>query len=265
MAIFLNSKQIDLSSRFPDGTLNLKVDLPNAEERVTIRWNYEGEEELAALLYVTNHLYDHGVPAVHLILPYLPNARMDRTKHEREVFTLKYFCAFINALNFSTVTILDPHSSVGAALLARVKIVDPKPLVDAAVSIVGRDAVLFYPDEGAVKRYASLIGRPYAYGIKSRDWETGKINGLHIVGEESIIGRDVLIVDDICSRGGTFCLSAKALKDAGAKDVYLYVTHCENTILDGDLLKGDLVKYVCTTNSIFTAEHDKIIVLRLKE
>ena len=70
------------------------------------------------------------------------------------------------------------------------------------------------------------------------------------------------IIDDICSRGGTFYHSAKKLKEHGANDIYLYVSHCENTILEGDLLKGDLIKRVYTTDSIFIKSHEKIEVLK---
>ena len=72
----------------------------------------------------------------------------------------------------------------------------------------------------------------------------------------------VLIVDDICSKGGTFYYSAKALKELGAEKVYLYISHCEHSIFEGELLKSDLVEKVFTTNSIFTREHEKVEVLK---
>ena len=81
--------------------------------------------------------------------------------------------------------------------------------------------------------------------------------------KEVVNGKDVLIIDDICSRGGTFYHSAKALKEAGAKNIYLYVTHCENTILEGELLTSGLIEKVYTTNSIFTKEHEMIEVFEL--
>ena len=122
---------------------------------------------------------------------------------------------------------------------------------------------MFYPDEGAMKRYAGMVNLPYAFGIKKRNWETGQIEGLDVAGSvDEIRGRDILIVDDICSKGGTFYHSAKKLKELGAKDIYLYVSHCENTILEGELLKGDLIKKVYTTDSIFTKSHEKIEVLK---
>jgi len=69
-------------------------------------------------------------------------------------------------------------------------------------------------------------------------------------------------VDDICSKGGTFYHSAKKLKELGAKEVYLYISHCENSILQGEVLTSGLIERVFTTDSILTEEHEKITVLK---
>ena len=84
---------------------------------------------------------------------------------------------------------------------------------------------------------------------------------MDVISQEDIKGKNILIVDDICSRGGTFYHSAKKLKELGANKIYLYISHCENTILEGDLLTSGLIEKVFTTNSIFTKKHEKIEVL----
>jgi ribose-phosphate pyrophosphokinase len=126
------------------------------------------------------------------------------------------------------------------------------------------NTALFFPDEGAMKRYGddlATLGHPFAFGMKKRDWTTGNILGLEIMQTENIVGKDVLIIDDICSKGGTFYHSAKALLAAGAKSVSLYVTHCENTILKGELFSSGLVERVYTTNSLIHCDElaDKLI------
>ena len=56
--------------------------------------------------------------------------------------------------------------------------------------------------------------------------------------------------------------TAKELKEAGAANIYLYVTHCENTIYEGELLKEDsLIKHIFTTNSLLTAPNEKITIV----
>ena len=268
--ITLNGKTVEIGS-FPDGTVLMKQAPRNiAGCNTYIEWTYENDRELVALIYLTKHLHRFDFNRIDLYMPYIPNARQDRVKSLEDIFTLKYFAEIINDLRFDSVTVLDPHSSVSEALINNLRVVTPKSYIDAALfgmknkEGAGTDDILmFYPDEGAMKRYSGMVNRPYAFGIKKRNWETGKIEGLDVAGAvDQIAGRDVLIVDDICSRGGTFYHSAKKLKELGANDIYLYVSHCENTILEGDLLKGDLIKKVYTTDSIFTKSHEKIEVLK---
>lgn len=257
--IKLNDKQVDLN-KFPDGTFLIKEMEPT--EPVTITWLFEKNEEMLALYFLTKHLQSKGVEKIQLKMPYIPNARQDRVKAAEDVFTLKYFAELINSLKFQKVTVLDPHSYVSEALFEHIEIQTPKKYVEKVLDRIATDKLmLFFPDEGAMKRYSNMFALPYAFGMKKRDWATGQINGLDVTGQTEVIpGSTVLIVDDICSKGGTFYHSAKALKELGAKEVYLYISHCENSIFEGDLLKTDLVDKVFTTNSIFAGEHEKVEV-----
>ena len=251
--------------KFPDGTALLHLDTHNMHAWASIVWNYESDSELVTLIYITKHLRDNGVKRIWLNMPYIPNARQDRVKTCNDVFTLKYFAWVINQLNFDEVSVFDPHSHVSEALFEHLNVRSAECVINSVYDRVNDgNLLMFYPDEGAMKRYSSMINHPFAFGVKDRDWETGRINDLVIpCNTELVHGSNVLIVDDICSRGGTFYHSAKKLKQLGAEKIYLYVSHCENTILEGDLLKEDLIERVFTTNSIFTGQHEKIEVIRI--
>ena len=246
---------------FPDNTLLTKFDPYGMYDRhgnqIIFEWLYEDDSELFTLICLKKHI-DQYFPTACMILdmPYIPHARMDRTKSNHDVFTLKYFCEVINSLNFRIVWVRDAHSNVSLALLDRVKEEGAGEWIGHAIANSGANA-LFFPDEGAMKRYSDKAILPYAFGMKKRDWETGKILGLDIINTENIVGKHVLIVDDICSRGGTFYHSAKALKEAGAASVELYVTHLEKTVLDGELPHSDLIDHIYTTESIFPATLEK--------
>lgn len=268
MLVIGENHKIDLDKRFPDGTFAFHVPTSClASSNVSISWHYEGEHEMPALFYLTNHLRQSlGVKSISLILPYCPNSRMDRTHHEDEVFTLKYFAQFINSLNFDSVSVLDPHSSITTALIDRCKVISPEKYIQAAIkSIDDPDLLLFYPDEGAMKRYSGMIQKPYGFGVKCRQWETGQIVGLHVLSDTKIEGKNVLIVDDICCRGGTFLYSAKGLRNLGAKTVFVFCSHCEHAIFDGELLTTDVVDHVYTTNSLFGDKHPKITVFPISQ
>lgn len=262
----LNGKKIE-TGRFPDGTLLIKENVPrkyDSERSAIVTWRFENNEELVALIFIVKHLKAHGVSKVHLQMPYIPNARQDRVKSDEDVFTLKYFSEVINWLGFASVTVLDPHSTVSEALFDNIIIKTPKENISKVMDKIGdENLMMFYPDEGAMKRYSTLADKPFAFGIKKRDWSTGQIKGLDVSGAVDMIsGSRILIVDDICSKGGTFYHSAKKLRELGAAEVYLYISHCENSILQGEVLTSGLIERVFTTDSILTAEHDKITVLK---
>lgn len=243
--------------RFPDHSLLLKIseELWSACDDIhyiTIEWLYENDAELFTLICIKRYCDEHfSNKPVYLDLPYIPNARQDRVKTDTDVFTLKYFCEVINNLHFKNVLVRDAHSNVSLALLNNVCAEELESYIEDAIAASGAEA-LFFPDEGAMKRYSNSSPLPYAFGMKKRDWATGKILGLDLINKEAIVGKNVLIVDDICSKGSTFYHAAKALKAAGAKSVSLYITHCEGTITTGDLAASDgLVDHVYTTKSIF--------------
>ena len=268
--ISINGCSMNIDHTYPDGTFSIRLSdemLASVKHHgAVIDWRYAGEHELPAIIYLARHLYDIGTHPINLKLYYIPNARLDRINQRGEVFTLKYFAEVINSLCFDVVDVLDPHSSVSCALIDRLNIIQPTcwilDAIDRVSDAEGTRPLMFYPDEGAMKRYSGLVKAPCAFGIKKRDWESGKITMLEIHGE-SPIGKNVLMVDDICSRGGTFYHSARALKENGAANVYIYVTHCERTIFDGELLKGDLIRHIFTTDSVFTGQDEKITVFRI--
>lgn len=274
--IFIGEHIIE-TKHFPDGTPLIKLDPMDIQGdfasnggMTIISWFYESMDELFTLQCLVGHLRDNCFETVCLYMPYLPNARQDRVKNEEDVFTLKYFCQIINSLNFKWVHILDAHSSVGPALIDRVINESPRSIllnVFTKLNIIEKldmdNFITFYPDEGAMKRYSQLIESPYAFGVKRRNWEDGQIIGLDVITSEPLEGKDVIIIDDICSRGGTFYHSAKKLKEMGVNKIYLFITHCENTILEGELLESGLIEKIYTTNSILTKTHEKIEFIEL--
>lgn len=264
-------------AHFPDGTQRIVLDnLPKMKWRNMheITWKFEREEELSTLIYVTRHLRNMPcIQEIYLNLLYLPNARMDRIHSHEEVFTLRGFADAINWLRFDVVRILDVHSNVGAALLNNVLVCTPEKYLKEVIGLIDETVplVLYFPDEGAAKRYSGLLpGMQYCYGEKKRDWKTGKILGLDIkTNGIDLQKQTVLMVDDIIAYGGSLYYSAKELKRMGADTIYAYATHTENSILDKEkgtlikLLEDNTVERLFTTGSLFVGEHDKITVLEV--
>lgn len=279
------SNEISINT-FPDGTPHISLDLKpilnsitgNQCNQIELSWFFEGSDNPLDLAFIVSHLRAQSelvnTPLV-LNLPYVPNARMDRV-HDKtsEVFTLKYFANFINSLNFTRVNVLDPHSDVSMALINHAyndqdllikwyKYIDHQLRLDNA-----QPDVIVFPDAGSVKRYSPLTNEafpnlPITYADKERDWNEGVIKGLHLNNPELVKDKHILIVDDICSRGGTFTYTAKALLEAGAATINLAVTHTEPTIFYGTILTDNQIQKVFTTNSLFKSDHPNIDVYAL--
>ena len=247
--------------RFPDETPHLNIAADSDE--ITLEWLYEKDEEIY-LLFIVKHLREqYKVKRFTLYMPYIPHARMDRVKNKQEVFTLKYFCAFVNSLRFDKVIVRDAHSNVSLALLNNVVSEDMTPILNelAETLLDPNHDIVFFPDEGSCKRYTESVSFPCLFGIKKRDWATGKILGLDVHGAIPSHPFDALIIDDISSYGGTFLRSARKLKELGAGKVYLYITHCENSILNGELINSGLIEKIYTTKSIYAGDHPLIEII----
>lgn len=252
---------------FPNGETLVDGDriLGLAADSNRIGFKYENDGDLIKLMFVKRFLDDHRFKS-DLTIDYMPYSRMDRVEGA-SVFTLKYVAGLINAMNFEQVTVIEPHSDVSLALIDRSQARHLSvELLNRVVEATGFDPTtdyLFFPDAGAQKRYGKVEGYRQLVGFKVRDFQTGRIQRLDVVGVVDKPGFKAIIVDDLCSYGGTFLLSAERLRALGASEVHLLVSHCERTILQGEIPQSDLLDRVFTTDTILTQSEtnaDKIII-----
>ncbi|MCK5602324.1 ribose-phosphate pyrophosphokinase [Candidatus Pacearchaeota archaeon] len=258
--IKLNGNEV-IFKKFPNGETLIdkdQIDRGIIEDN-RIVFKYEDDSDLIKLMFIKKHLDTLGTIS-DLILVYCPYSRMDRSE-SGSVFTLKYVAKFINFLQFADVQIIEPHSDVTMALIDNVFPINLSlKLFNEMVGTVKfdkeRDCV-YFPDASAEKRYSKhLKGYKTLTGFKKRDFKTGEIQSLEIFGEPDSKGFNVIMIDDLCSRGGTFMYGGKKLKEMGADKIYLVVAHCEDTIFTGDIFKTDIIDTVYTTNSILDLDHN---------
>lgn len=277
--IILNGLEVQFES-FPNGETKLLQETVWASAMGNIiDFKYEEDGDLIKLMFVKKFVDGFGYPT-RLTIEYMPYSRMDRSEN-KSPFTLKYISEFINNLNFDRVKVIEPHSDVTPALLDRSESLYINfDLLEKVCKEIGFDKeidYLFFPDAGAQKRYHSLKGYKQLVGYKNRNFLTGDITDLEVVGKipELPGGRQILIVDDLSSKGTTFLHSGRALKHLGFAKVHLLVAHCENAIFDGELLRGNSpIDKIFTTDSIIdtTIDHnsgndyeEKLTIYKLEE
>lgn len=247
--------------------LNNRIDYSMIEE-VIITHRLKNMDDLMQVFIVKNALECKGVKEISLFIPYLPYARQDRNEIDGEAFTLKVFADLINSQNFNSVTILDPHSYVGPALINNTKIVKNHVFIEMMLKDlnVKNKLHLISPDAGANKKTNELYSKYHKYFKslikcdKTRNIKTGELSGFEVFTDD-LNGEPCLIVDDICDGGGTFIGLANELKDKNAGDIYLFVSH-------GIFSKGfnELKKYfkgIYTTNSVKDIDSDFVTQYKL--
>lgn len=258
--IFINDKLLE-QEKFGDGTLKCNVSFLNYSRYIhyTITWCYDSDAEIFALWSFVHQVRD--IPNKHisldLVMPYIPHARQDRNVSER-LFTLKYFAQIINELNFDGVRVLDPHSDVSIALLNNVEVIPGQQVkiwLNEYLNSLPEEKrpnidTIMYPDNGAAKKYGAT--QLDIVGNKHRD-NSGRISSYELLNFTKGT-KNVLIVDDICSYGGTFVAAAKALRKQGVEQVNLLVSHCESNIFKGEVF--DYIDNVYTTDSILDLSKD---------
>lgn len=244
---------------FPGGELGVRITEPSSLRdlnRVMIDLRCRDSDGILAALLLRDAVerVKPGI-GIDLYLPYLPYGRQDRVCNPGES---KSVSVLVNMLSvFDAIYTVDHHpvfrpdnvyDTKGPWISSKAlwKFLPRTPFVKA------------YPDHGAWVRH----GKPNAaiVGYKKRDPKTGNIQQIGINIPHDITGKTVVIIDDICDGGGTFIPQAKALKEAGAKEIILYVSH-------GIFSRGTDLPYVdkiITTDSYYNGpETDKVKVYEL--
>ena len=271
--IKVNGEEIKIE-RFPVGESLIKFG-SKMNASVFVEFKYENNGDLIDLMFVKKHLETQFKDAkVNLVIMYMPYSRMDRVEDGETVFTLKYVCEFINSLKFEMVEVIETHSDVTTALLDRC-ISDSgtdkffEYFVSGEIAFDKENDFLFFPDAGAYKKYSPKF-KDYdtAFGVKKRDFGSGEIESLNVIIDDlDILGKRAVIIDDLCSYGGTFLKSARSLKkDYGVREVILIVTHCEKSILLGEIPNSYLIDEVYTTDTIIEDNEgvDKIKIIPME-
>lgn len=219
---------------FSGGEVHIKFKENPAVRSNSVRINcrIRSSNDLMRLALAVDALRSGGIDYIEAFIPYIPYARQDRRMADGEPLSIKVFASILNSLKLNEVICYDAHSDVTTALIDNVRHYDNSLEVRMFMATYlpnnGRDVIMVSPDGGAYKKIYKLCERighkgGIVNGVKVRDLDTGKIISTDIIGDVS--GRNCLIVDDICDGGRTFIELAKALKDKGAKELYLFVSH----------------------------------------
>lgn len=157
-----------------------------------------------------------------LTLYCLIGQRSDRRFEKATSFDLKIIANFINNLKFDKVYLFHPHSAISLALINNAEAISHFQYVEKTFNTL-ENAVLVSPDAGAYKTTYDIANQLKASLVPSNKVRVKGEPLISIQGD--VENKNCLIVDDLADGGRTFKNLAAALKEQGAKKVYLYVSH----------------------------------------
>jgi ribose-phosphate pyrophosphokinase len=163
------------------------------------------------------------------VIPYMGYARQDREFLPGEIITMKVLGKLFKSAGASKIIIVDIHSSIGLKHFSiKTKNITAIPdLVGYFKKLSLENPLVVSPDQGGkerVKEFAKEFNSDYIALEKTRDRKTGKVK-IKTKNLEEVRNRDLILVDDIISTGGSIIKATQFLKKQKCKRIYVACTH----------------------------------------
>jgi len=224
-------------ARFPDGETKVRIleDVRGRDVFVIQPTCPPQNENLMELLIMIDALRRASADRVTAVIPYYGYARQDRKHEGRVPITAKLVANLITTAGANRVLTMDLHATqIQGFFDIPLDHLYGTPVL--AAHIRGRmttDVVAVAPDPGSIKlanAFAKRLGAGLALVEKRRISDSEVVAG-NVVGD--IEGKNVVIVDDMISTGGSMAEAIKMAKKFGANKVIAAATHA--VFLDGTI------------------------------
>jgi ribose-phosphate pyrophosphokinase len=163
------------------------------------------------------------------VIPYMGYARQDREFLPGEIVTMKVLGKLFKGAGASKIIAVDIHSMIGFKhFTIKTKNVSAIPdLAQYFKKLSLNNPLVVSPDQGGkdrAKEFAKEFESEYIALEKKRDRKTGKIT-IKTKNTDQVAGRDLILVDDMISTGGSIIKATQFLKKQKCKRVYVACTH----------------------------------------
>jgi ribose-phosphate pyrophosphokinase len=215
--------------RFPDGEIDIKIndDVRGTDCFVIQPLSPPVNENWVELLLLLDCLKRASAGRVTAVMPYYGYARKDRKDEGRVPISAKVVANTITRCGADRVLTIDMHAAqIQGFYDIPVDHLYAKPVLLKAIQDMQiANPVVVTPDVGGIKMaraYAKALNADLAI-VDKRRVSGSEIAVEHMIGD--VEGRNVLIVDDMVSTGGSISEAAKIVRAHGAKTIVLAVTH----------------------------------------
>ena len=258
--------------RFADGEIYVEINENIRGNSIFVIQSIStpANDNLMELLICIDALRRSSAKNITAVIPYFGYARQDRKVVPRTAISAKLVSNLITNAGAHRIVTVDLHAGqIQGFFDIPVDNLFSTPIFSKHIKkyISNKNIICVAPDVGGVER-ARALGQKLNVGlaiVDKRRPAPGKSQVMNIIG--NVKGKNCLLVDDIIDSGGTIVNAAKALKEKGAKDVYVYVTH---GVLSGNAVEqinNSKIKKLILTDTIDNSnkikKSSKIVVLSI--
>tara|TARA_Y100001970_G_scaffold277088_1_gene380758 strand:+ start:21 stop:953 length:933 start_codon:yes stop_codon:yes gene_type:complete len=241
--------------RFADGEVYIEINENIRGNSIFViqSTSNPANDNLMELLICIDALRRSSAKNITAVIPYFGYARQDRKVVPRTAISAKLVSNLITNAGANRILSVDLHAGqIQGFFDIPVDNLFATPIFARYIKnrIKLKNMICVAPDVGGVERTRALSRRLNSSIaiIDKRRPVPGKSEVMNIVG--NVKNKNCVIVDDIIDSGGTIVNAAKALKEKGAKDVYVFITHA---VLSGQAvnkIEGSQIKKLVTTDTI---------------
>ena len=187
------------------------------------------DQNLMELLLMIQAAHLASAKRITAVIPWFPYSRQDRKAMPREPITARLVADMLQLAGADRVLTMDLHAGqIQGFFTIPVDHMTSLPLFSRHfrdLGLHGEGVVSVAPDAGRAKhavRFAEMIDADFAIMHKTRPaHDVAEV--LEVTGR--VRGKTAIIGDDASMTGTTLIEGARALKDHGATDVWVFVTH----------------------------------------
>jgi len=249
--------------RFPDNEIYVEINENIRGNSIFVVQSTSNpvNDNLMELLICIDALRRSSAKNITAVIPYFGYARQDRKVVPRTAISAKLVSNLITDAGANRILSVDLHAGqIQGFFDIPVDNLFATPIFARHIkkNIKTNNLDCVAPDVGGVER-ARALSRRINVGIAIIDKRRptpGKSEVMNIIG--NVKHKICVIVDDIIDSGGTIVNAAKALKDKGAKEIYVYITHA---VLSGsavDKIKESQIKKLIITDTIDNSKKIKM-------
>ena len=239
---------------FPDGESKITINhVPRKSIVVVVQSTYPPvDSNLLELLSIVSKIQKFS-SKVYAVIPYMGYARQDREFLGGEIITIGVVGKLLKASGVKKVLTVDIHSKLALKELkiSSENVSAMEVLVKYFKKMKMKNPLVVSPDLGGKERaekFSNLLQTDFIALKKHRDRRTGKVN---ILSEKvDVKNRDLILVDDMISTGGSIVKATKFLKKHQCKRIFVACTHALLVNNAAKNIKNAGVSQIISTNTI---------------